>query len=88
MSSLENPTRRAIITLLGTRELSAGEISDALGRPRPGISHHLSVLLEAEIVHCRTSRSHRYYRLNPLRALPAWDEYLRGRVTERCLNIA
>lgn len=75
-----------IVTLLGNRELSAGDIAKALSRPRPGVSHHLSVLLENGIVTCRHERGFRYYRLEPRRALAAWDEYLGDRVGSASLR--
>jgi DNA-binding transcriptional ArsR family regulator len=75
-SPLEHPVRRRIVTLLRDRELSAGEISTALRRPRPGISHHLALLNEAGIVTRRLSGAYRYYRLDLERALGAWDVYL------------
>ena len=73
---LDNPVRRRIVTLLRDRELSAGDISQALGRPRPGISHHLALLAQAGIVTRRLSGAFRYYRLDLERALAAWDAYL------------
>jgi DNA-binding transcriptional ArsR family regulator len=77
MTSLENPTRRAIIMALRERELCAGTISETLGRRRPAISHHLARLQTCGLVECRSQGAFRYYRLNVKRTLAAWTVYLR-----------
>jgi DNA-binding transcriptional ArsR family regulator len=76
MSPLSSEARRAIVTLLRNGDRSAGEIAEALGRPRPGVSHHLSRLLDCGLVRCRQDGAHRYYSLDPNRVLAAWDEYV------------
>ncbi len=80
MSILENDIRRRIVNLLRDGELSAGQISEALERPRPGISHHLALLAEARVVVRRLAGPFRYYRLDVSRALAEWDSYLAAHV--------
>jgi len=84
MSILENDVRRRIVILLRDGELSAGQISEALERPRPGVSHHLALLAEARVVVRRLAGPFRYYRLDVTRALNEWDSYLAsmGRIAE------
>jgi DNA-binding transcriptional ArsR family regulator len=58
--------------------MTAGAIAEKLGRARPGVSHHLSCLLDNELITCRQERAHRYYTLQARRVLEAWDRYVRG----------
>ena len=75
-SALNHEARRAIVALLRDGEMSAGAIAEALGRARPGVSHHLSCLLDSGLVTCRQERAHRHYALRVPEVLSAWDEYV------------
>jgi len=48
--ALSDKTRRQIINLLKTRDLTAGEIADHFQISKPSISHHLNVLKQAHLV--------------------------------------
>lgn len=48
--ALGDPTRRKILELLKSKEMSAGEIADSFNISKPSISHHLNLLKEAELV--------------------------------------
>jgi len=48
--ALADPTRRAILRLLGKRPHGAGEIVDAFALSQPAISRHLAVLRAAGLV--------------------------------------
>ena len=48
--ALADPTRRRILELLGQKNMTAGEISDQFHISKPSISHHLSLLKQAELV--------------------------------------
>ena len=48
--ALSDPTRRRILDLLKTGELSATEIADQFDISKPSISHHLSILFQAQVV--------------------------------------
>ena len=48
--ALTDPTRRRILELLGRRDMTAGEIADQFHITKPSISHHLSLLKQAELV--------------------------------------
>jgi DNA-binding transcriptional ArsR family regulator len=76
---LEHEARRTIVCLLRDGEKSAGELARAFERPRPGVAHHLSVLLERGIVHARVEGARRLYALDAERALDAWNALLRGK---------
>jgi DNA-binding transcriptional ArsR family regulator len=82
MNVLEHGARRAIISLLRTRELSAGELARALERQRPGLSHHLATLLDARLVRYRAVGSHRIYRLNVDEVFAALDARLEAASAE------
>ena len=50
LQALADPTRRAIIKLLGDGDLAAGEIAARFSISAPSISHHLNVLKGAGLV--------------------------------------
>ncbi len=73
-SALSDPTRRAVLELLRTETLPAGQIAQAFPVSRPAISKHLRLLRRAHLVkEVRRSR-HRLYSLNPepLKGVDAW----------------
>lgn len=75
-AALGDPTRREIVELLRTGELEAGEIAAHFANSRPGISRHLRVLRENNLVRVRAEAQRRIYALNPapLRELDRWLE--------------
>lgn len=48
--ALADPTRRKILELLSVRDMNAGEIADYFNISKPSISHHLSILKNAELI--------------------------------------
>jgi DNA-binding transcriptional ArsR family regulator len=62
--ALSDPTRRKILDLLRERDLTAGEIADHFQMTKPSISHHLSLLKQAELVSDERHGQHIYYSLN------------------------
>jgi len=48
--ALNDPTRRQILDMLKERDMTAGEIADTFHISKPSISHHLSILQQAELV--------------------------------------
>ena len=73
---LAEPTRRRILDLLRERSRPVGELVDALGMSQPGVSKHLRVLREAELVQVRQDAQRRWYELRhePLTEIDAWLE--------------
>lgn len=63
--ALAEPRRRAILRLVGTDELAAGEIAGAFEISRPAVSQHLGVLREAGLVSERRAGTRRLYRAEP-----------------------
>ncbi len=59
--ALAHPTRIAIIELLGKRELSAGEMIEALGMEQANVSQHLAVLRSRQLVVNRKAGNQVFY---------------------------
>ena len=62
---LAEPSRRAILSLLGSSERSVGEIERRLRLPQTSVSKHLRVLREAGFVESRVDAQRRVYRIRP-----------------------
>jgi DNA-binding transcriptional ArsR family regulator len=73
---LAEPTRRRILDLLRERPRPVGELVNALGMSQPGVSKHLRVLREADLVQVRQDAQRRWYELRhePLTEVDAWLE--------------
>ncbi len=83
LRAIADATRRRIIQLVWSEELTAGDIASRFDMSRPAISQHLRVLLESGLVGVRSEGTRRYYMTKPrsLRALRTyleefWDESL------------
>ena len=63
-SALADPTRRKILTLLKAQDLNAGEIAEQFDMTKPSISHHLSILKQAELVRSQKNGQNIVYTLN------------------------
>lgn len=63
-STLADPTRRKILTLLKVQDLNAGEIAEQFNMTKPSISHHLSILKQAELVSAQKQGQNIVYSLN------------------------
>ena len=62
--ALADPTRREILRLLGRGEMSAGELADRFDMTKPSMSHHFTVLKQADLVRCRREGQQQIYSLN------------------------
>jgi DNA-binding transcriptional ArsR family regulator len=71
---IAEPSRRAILSLLASSELSVGDIEGRLRMSQPSVSKHLRVLREAGFVESRTDAQRRLYRIRPepLMEVDAW----------------
>lgn len=65
LKALADPTRRAILRLVGESELTAGQIASHFPTSRPAISQHLRVLHDAALVTVRQDGTRRWYRAQP-----------------------
>jgi ArsR family transcriptional regulator, repressor of sdpIR and other operons len=62
--ALADPTRREIIRLLGQDEMTAGELADHFEMTKPSMSHHFSVLKDADLIKSRREGQQIWYSLN------------------------
>lgn len=71
---IAEPSRRAILSLLASSELSVGDIEEKLNLSQPSVSKHLRVLREAGFVQSRVDAQRRLYRIKPepLMEIDAW----------------
>jgi DNA-binding transcriptional ArsR family regulator len=75
LDALGDPTRRAVLELLRSRERPVGDIAGRLPVSRPAVSQHLRVLKHAGLVRARQEGARRLYRIEP-RGLEALRGYL------------
>jgi DNA-binding transcriptional ArsR family regulator len=64
--ALADPTRREILRLLRRGELSAGELAEQIEKAmkKPSVSHHLTVLKQADLIVSRREGQQIIYALN------------------------
>ena len=62
--ALADPTRRDILTLLRRGEMTAGQLAEHFDMAKPSVSHHFSVLKQADLVTTRRDGQQIYYALN------------------------
>ncbi|PKM83426.1 MAG: transcriptional regulator [Firmicutes bacterium HGW-Firmicutes-14] len=62
--ALSDSTRRKILHLLKTRDLTAGEIADHFNISKPSISHHLNLLKTADLITDERRGQYIFYSLN------------------------
>jgi DNA-binding transcriptional ArsR family regulator len=74
IEALADPTRRRVVELLGSGELTAGQIAEQFSSSRPAVSRHLRLLREAGLVSVREDGTRRLYQLQrqPLADLETW----------------
>ena len=62
--ALSDPTRREILRLLGRGEMTAGKLAERFDMTKPSMSHHFSVLKQADLVTTRREGQQIFYSLN------------------------
>jgi len=62
--ALSDENRRKILDLLRNGDLTAGEISENFEMSKPGISQHLSILKNADLIYAQKKGQYIYYSLN------------------------
>lgn len=75
--ALSDPTRREILRILKKGELTAGEIFNYFDITKPSLSHHLSILKQAELVNSNKQGQNVIYSLN-INSLSEVSDYIRG----------
>ena len=72
--ALADPTRRHILELLRTKDLTAGEVAEHFDMTKPSLSHHLNTLKTAGLVDAERDGQNIIYSLNTsvLQGLMSW----------------
>lgn len=72
--ALADPTRRHILELLRTKDLTAGEIAEHFDMTKPSLSHHLNTLKTAGLVDAERDGQNIIYSPNTsvLQGLMSW----------------
>ncbi|WP_027346862.1 ArsR/SmtB family transcription factor [Hamadaea tsunoensis] len=65
LGALGDPSRRAIVEVLVTGELSVGQLAERMPISRPAVSQHLKVLKQAGVVVDRAVGTQRVYAVDP-----------------------
>jgi DNA-binding transcriptional ArsR family regulator len=78
--ALADPTRREILALLRKGERTAGDLAERFDMTKPSMSHHFSVLKEANLITSRREGQQIWYALNTsvVEDLMAWAMGLIG----------
>jgi ArsR family transcriptional regulator len=73
--AIADPTRREILHLLRTEEMTAGDVAGHFEMTKPTLSHHFAVLKEAGLVTSRREGQTIWYSLNTtvLEDVLAWS---------------
>jgi DNA-binding transcriptional ArsR family regulator len=86
IQAIAEPNRRAILQIVATQELSAGEIASNFSISRPAVSQHLTVLKEAGLLLERREGTSRFYRTHP-EGFRELNEFLESFWDERLLKL-
>ena len=62
--ALADPTRRKILHLLNAGDRTAGQLAEQFDISAPSMSHHFSILKQAELIYSRREGQMIYYSLN------------------------
>lgn len=62
--ALSDPTRRRVLQLLGRGERTAGELASHFDMTKPSMSHHFTVLRDADLITSRREGQQIFYALN------------------------
>ncbi len=62
--ALSDPTRREILRILSHGERTAGELAEPFDMTKPSMSHHFSVLKDADLIRSRREGQQIIYALN------------------------
>jgi DNA-binding transcriptional ArsR family regulator len=75
--ALSDPTRRDILRLLATQDMTIAEVTDRFDITRPAIKKHLTILQEGNLIHVQAKGRERINSLNPAGMAPVldWLEY-------------
>ena len=83
--AIADPTRREILALLRNGERTAGELAEHFDMTKPSMSHHFTVLKDADLITSRRDGQQIWYALNTtvVQDLLAWSMDLLGKSAQR-----
>lgn len=72
--ALADPTRRRVLELLGTGDMTAGELAEHFSMTKATLSHHLDILAQAHLVERERRGRNVVYSLNStvFQSIVAW----------------
>ena len=73
-NAMADPTRRSILTMLQSGDMTAGEISERFDISAATVSHHLKILREAGLIVSEKDKQTITYRLNTT----VFQDFLKG----------
>ena len=73
-NAMADPTRREILTMLQSGEMTAGEIADRFEISNATVSHHLKILREAGLITSEKEKQTITYKLNT----SVFQDFLKG----------
>lgn len=78
--ALADPTRRTILDLLRRGEMTAGALAEKFDMTKPSMSHHFTVLKNADLITSRREGQQIWYGLNTtiVQDLMTWAANLTG----------
>ena len=78
--ALADPTRREILDLLRHGEMTAGALAEKFDMTKPSMSHHFTVLKDADLITSRRDGQQIWYALNTtvVQDVLAWAMRLTG----------
>ena len=78
--AIADPTRREILRLLRKKRMTAGDIAEHFEASKPTLSHHFSILKEADLLYSRKDGTVIWYSLNTsvVEDIAAWAAGLAG----------
>ncbi len=87
--ALADPTRRSILMLLASQDMSIGQVSEQFAITRGAIKKHLSILEEGRLISVRAAGRERINHLeaNTLQAVSVWLKYFDGFWDDRLANL-
>jgi len=71
--AIADPTRRAIMGMLASSEMTIGEVADRFEMTRPAIAKHLGILRDGGLVSMRENGRERVHSLEPMALKPVED---------------
>ncbi|MCB0642850.1 MAG: winged helix-turn-helix transcriptional regulator [Phaeodactylibacter sp.] len=71
--ALADPTRRAILLLLATQAMTPNALAEEFDISRQGVSKHLKILKECEVLESRKAGREMIYHFNPEKLKPVDD---------------